>query len=294
MLPIKIALISKTPRLTFAELSKVAAALTTQVARDVAPIWNVSAAVEALDKNVPPGYWPIFVLPKLKPGEGGFHKTRHQQPYAEVEYGDAWSLSASHELIEMLIDPSASHLVAGPELEISGNAIVENSRKRVEYLLEACDPSEDQKYAYLIDDVIVSDFFTPRYHDPVKSAGAKFSFTGAITRPREVLPGGYISWFDPAAEKIWQIQYFGKPERVDLTREYLHSLKAHLHSSLREFVNKHESASRRHNKYQSLSHLRADTEIGRLRDVGHKALKAASAKKTALYPISGGKRARKS
>jgi hypothetical protein len=292
MLPIKIALISKTPRLSFAELSRVAAVLTMQVERDVSPIWNVSATVEAAERNVPPGYWPIFILPKLKPGEGGFHKTRHLQPYAEVEYGDAWSLSASHELIEMLIDPSASLLVAGPELQISGNAIVENPRRRVEYLVEACDPCEDQKFAYLIEDVIVSDFFTPHYHDPAKSDGVRYSFTGALTQPREVLPGGYISWFDPAAEKIWQIEYFGKPKLLDLTRQYLRSLKAHLHLSLREFVNRHESARRQENKYRSLSHLRGDADIGRLRDVRRRALKAAAQKKTALYPLSRAKRGR--
>jgi len=293
MLPIKIALISKTPKLSFAELSKVATALTIQVRRHVAPIWNVSATVEAVEKNAPPGYWPIFILPKLPPTEGGFHQTEHHQPYAEIEYGDAWSLSASHELIEMLVDPSANRLVAGPELKVSGNTIVENPGRRVEYLVEACDPCEDQKFAYLIEDVIVSDFFTPHYHDPVKSGGTKYSFTGALSEPRQVLPGGYISWFDPAAKKIWQMQYFGKPQQEDLTEEYLHSLREHLHSSLREFVNRHESAKRMENNRPSLSHLRADADIGRLRDVRHKALKSAGERRGGMYPLSRVKRKRK-
>lgn len=285
MLPIKIALLSKTPELKFTELSQTATALTIQVQRDLAPIWSVAATVEAVEENVPPGYWPIFVVPKLPPSEGGFHKTEHHQPYAKVEYGDAWSLSASHELIEMLIDPSASRLVAGPELKISGRTIVENPKKRVEYLVEACDPCEDQKFAYLIEDVIVSDFFTPQYHDPAHSTGAKYSFTGAVTRPRQVLPGGYISWFDPAARKIWQIEYFGKPILKDLTKQYLHSLKEHLHSSLREFVNRQET------KHRPLSHLRRGVKIGHLRDTRRDALEIAAEKKTALYPVE---RARKS
>jgi hypothetical protein len=280
MLPIKIALISKTPKLKFTQLSKVATALTMQVQRDLAPIWNVAATVEAVEQNVPPGYWPIFVMPKLPPTEGGFHKTEHHQPYAKVEYGDAWSLSASHELIEMLIDPSASRLVAGPELQVAKGKIIENPKKRVEYLVEACDPCEDQNFAYLIEDVIVSDFFTPQYHDPVHSAGAKYSFTGAITRPRQVLPGGYISWFDPAATKIWQIQYFGEPKLKNLTKQYLHSLKGHLHSSLREFVNRQET------KHRPLSHLRRGVKIGRLRDTRRDALESAAEKKTALYPMT--------
>ena len=47
-------------------------------------------------------------------------------------------------------------------------------RKQVEYLVEACDPCESGDCAYLIEDVVVSDFFTPHYHDPVVSPGTRY------------------------------------------------------------------------------------------------------------------------
>jgi hypothetical protein len=100
----------------------------------------------------------------------------------------------------MVVDPSGSRLVAGPELIVQGEQIVENTNKRVEYLIEACDPCEAPDYAYLIEDVAVSDFLTPHFHDPVAAPGNRYSFTGALTKPREILKSGYISWSDPESE----------------------------------------------------------------------------------------------
>ena len=162
MLPIKVAIVSKTSGVTFEQVAHVATALTMQVSRDFAPIWGTSATVMpyAHANQVPAGSWPIFVLAKLPPGEGGFHWTKHKQPFAEVEAGDSWSLSASHELIEMLVDPSGNRLIAGPELTVENGQIVENHVKQVEYLVEACDPCESADCSYLIEDIVVSDFIT--------------------------------------------------------------------------------------------------------------------------------------
>src|SRR5215470_2196558 len=163
MFPIKIALVSKVTDVQFDELSRVATALTMQVSRDVTPLWGIAATVEAFHAQFPPGYWPMFVVANLPPTEGGFHLTKHNQPYAKVEVGAHWSLAASHELIEMLVDPSGNRLVAGPELQVQNGHVVENADKRVEYLVEACDPCEAPDFAYIVEDVIVSDFFTPHY-----------------------------------------------------------------------------------------------------------------------------------
>ena len=243
MLSIKVALLSKTKAVQLPDLAHVAGALTTQVAHDFSPIWGVDATVTALPDHtkVPAGYWPIFLVDNLPPDEGGFHWTKHKQPFAEVEANDSWSLSASHELIEMLVDPSGNRLVAGPELVVQGDQIVENPDKRVEYLVEACDPCEAPDFAYLIEDVVVSDFFTPHFHDPVVSPGTRYSFTGALTKPREVRKGGYISWSDPATDKMMQIQYFDNPQLVDLSQKSA----ARDSESLREYVNRAEGARSR-------------------------------------------------
>ena len=274
MLPTKVAIVSKTNGVTFDELSHVATALTMQVSRDFTPIWGTTATVTAYahPNQVPPGCWPIFVVAKLPPGEGGFHWTKHKQPYAEVEGGDTWSLSASHELIEMLVDPSGSRLVAGPELVVQGNQIVENPEKQVEYLVEACDPCESADCSYLVEGVVVSDFFTPHYHDPVASPGTSYSFTGKLTHPRQVLKDGYISWSDPANGHLMQIQYFGQPKLVDLS-----AASASGSQSLREFV--HTKAQ----GWPSLSKVPASHSVMKLRATRREAIQQAARERSKAY-----------
>ena len=276
MLPIKVALVSKTVEVRFEDTTRVAAALTMQVSRDVTPIWGIQATVRAFPdvRQVPAGYWPIFVVTNLPPDEGGFHWTRHKQPYAEVEAGDTWSLSASHELIEMLVDPSGSRLVAGPELVLTNGSIGDNPQKQVEYLIEACDPCESGDFAYLIEDVVVSDFFTPHYHDPVVSPGTRYSFTGALTHPRHVLPGGYISWADPATGDLMQVQYFGGTPKI-VNRSHG---AASGDMSLREFVHKGIK------EFPPLSKMPASHRLQKLRSEKRDAIYRAAESKSKQYP----------
>jgi hypothetical protein len=209
MLPIRVGLIDKTGTVNPQELAAVATALNLQVSRDFSPIWRVSATVSAFPgaSNALPGVWPIFVVNNLPPSEGGVHLTKHHQPYALVETGPSWSLSASHECLEMLADPSGSRLYASGAIAVEAGNIVDAPGK-FEYLVEVCDPSENDPFSYLIDGVVVSDFYTPHFFDPKVSAGVRYSFTGALTRPRQVLKGGYISWFNPDTDTLQQLRYF--------------------------------------------------------------------------------------
>lgn len=231
MLPIRVGLVDKTGTISAQELTAVATALNLQAHRDFGPIWKVTASVSALPSasHIPPGIWPIFMVNNLPPGEGGVHLTKHHQPYALVEVGQSWSLSASHECLEMLADPTGSRLYASSAITVSGGAIVDAPGK-FEYLVEVCDPSENEPFSYVVDGIRVSDFYTPHFFDPTPSAGVRYSFTGALTRPRQVLPGGYLSWFNPETDTLQQLQYFhDKPVIKDLG-------SASAHHSLREAI----------------------------------------------------------
>ena len=56
--------------------------------------------------------------------------------------------------------------------------------------------------------MLVSDFYSLRYFDPVAAPGVRYSFTGAIQKPRQVLRGGYLSWHDVASDTWWQETWF--------------------------------------------------------------------------------------
>lgn len=210
MLIRQVALVAKTKRVAPNELMRVGAALQRQVTRDLSAIWNVQATVDSFtsEADVPLGYWKIRVMDKLPDkGAGGFHFDDNGQPEADVLWSPAWSLAASHECLEMLVDPFGKLTQSGPSPK--------SGQDRVNFLVEVCDPCEAPAFAYTINtgtanEIAVSDFYTPEYFSPVKSLGVRYSFRGSIRAPRQVLPGGYLSWWNPADKHIWQL--FGPVE----------------------------------------------------------------------------------
>ena len=207
-----VALVTEDSSISFTELTTVSAALQKQVMRDFSPIWGINATVDAFQTldDVPIGTWPIVIKDNIRtPGAEGVHEDKDGNPIALVKFDQSWSLTASHECLEMLADPDGNRTMPGQ----SPN----EGQGRVEFLVEPCDPSEDAQFAYTINGVIVSDFYTPHFFDPVASPGTKYSFTGAITQPRQVLAGGYLSWHDPVSDRWFQETFFnGQRKFVDL------------------------------------------------------------------------------
>ena len=188
MLPVHIGLVSESKSVDPRSLMLTAAALQKQVTRDYEPIWHVSATVSpfATLEDVPNGYWPVMVKDDIhKAAATGVHQDKNGQPYALVEASDSWSLTASHETLEMLTDPFGNRLVSGRSPKAG--------QGRVEFLVEVADPCEDVAFAYTANGVTVSDFITPAFFDPVASPSAKYSFTKTVQKPRQVRKGGYLS-----------------------------------------------------------------------------------------------------
>jgi hypothetical protein len=201
-----VALIAESSNVTLEALSIVAAALQKQVSRDFGPIWDVNATVDAFPKleDVPIDYWKVIIMDDIgQPGAAGVHMDDQGQPFALVTTDpsqDVWSLTASHECLEMLADPFGNRLLAG-DSPMEGQG-------RVQILVEVSDPSEDATFGYSVNGVLVSDFYTPHFFDPIAANSVRYSFTGSITEPRQVLKGGYLSWVDPQTNDWWQKTWF--------------------------------------------------------------------------------------
>lgn len=203
MLSRYVALVSQTKKVGVAELTAVAAAVQKQVTRDFGPIWGVRANVGAYARleSVPLDYWPVIIRDDLdRPEAAGYHEDELGQPSALVRFTDDWSVTVSHETLEMLADPWGRHLVAGQSPQRSGD--------RVKFLVEVCDPCSDASYGYKVNGIAVSDFYTPEFFDPVATPSVRYSYTGSITAPREVLKGGYLTWFDSTTRKWWHRAWF--------------------------------------------------------------------------------------
>ena len=118
--------------------------------------------------------------------------------------GNAKNLSVvlSHEIAEMLVDPFGQRTIAGPALPVNAqaNSAAGNDAdpqtpalaSTVDYLVEVCDVCEGETYQ--INGVDVSDFVVPGYYDMNDARARGYSFTGAVSVPRQVRLGGYISW----------------------------------------------------------------------------------------------------
>lgn len=211
-------------------------ALNLQVTRDLPQFWPVAATVIYLPnpKKIPVGVWPVQLVKTLPPDEGGFHSDRHKQPYSKViaaKDDPTWTIDASHEILEMLVDPYGNRMQSSVAIEIVGGKI-RDGVGQFGYLVEACDPCEANNYAYTINGIAVSDFITPHFYDPLATNGTRYSFTGALTAPRQILPGGYISWVNHALDEWQQLMWVdpAKPPSI-------HNIgKADSSKSLREWI----------------------------------------------------------
>jgi len=198
-----VALVSETPNISFSELTRVSAALQKQAMRDLGPVWEIQATVDAfadLD-DVPVATWPIILEEDIGVEDAaGIHEDQDGQPFALVTAEQGWSLTASHELVEMLVDPFGRRLTEGQSTK--------QGQGRVQFLVEPCDPSEAAEFAYVINGVTLSDFYTPKYFSTQFNPADQYSHTGAIKRPRQVLKGGYLSWHDPVTDHWFQETFF--------------------------------------------------------------------------------------
>jgi hypothetical protein len=230
-LPEHVALVSLTRQVEMPDLLQVAAAVQKQVTRDFTPIWGVAATVNAFPnlESVPSDYRPVVLfgdvdeirsrvqsllgkqqaevlIDDIEAGEiAGIHLTAlTRQPFSLVSADGSWPLVVSHETLEMLVDPYGNRLVAAAHP-------IEHTR-RVCYLLEVCDPCQSTWYP--INGLPVSDFYTPRYFDPVRIDSVRYSFTGEITGPLELLDRGYLTWLDPLDSSLYQLVEGGQPVLV--------------------------------------------------------------------------------
>jgi hypothetical protein len=207
----QMALVSEVEQISPSQLSRASAALQKQLTRDFGPIWDINATIDGFAQleDVPLTYWPVLVQEDIHVDAAGIHLDKNGQPFALVQYSNRWTLTASHEVLEMSADPFGNRLV-------QSRSIMEG-QGRVEYLVEVADPSEAPAFGYHVNGVLVSDFYTPNFFDPEQTEGTRYSFGGHIKEPRQVLQGGYLSWHDPPSDHWWQQIWFdGDPEFIRL------------------------------------------------------------------------------
>jgi hypothetical protein len=202
LLPVTIAVINESTVLTDAQVLPVLDALRIQVTRDFAPVWGYAAKLVFFSKGstVPPSFWQMALLDDAdQAGALGYHDiTASGQPLGKVFVkttqadGLNWTVTASHELLEMLADPYVNDC-----REVDNSSGVPTTF----YASEVCDAPEDDQWGYLIGSVLVSDFVYPRWFMP--GMAGPYDQMGKITSPFQLLAGGYISVLDVTTQNGW-------------------------------------------------------------------------------------------
>ena len=183
-------------------LEKLIGAMQTFVDHYVAPVWGTPAKLVKSTDYVPGAWAVIFLDDADQPGALAYHDlTPDGLPQSKVfvrttlQNGDLVSVSASHEFVEMLVDPAINLMSTGPD-------------RRTVYAYEAADPVEDLSFS--VNGIAMTDFVYPAYFEMFHKPGStQFDQMKKVTKPFQILPGGYQIVFKGGK---WS-QIYGSPEK---------------------------------------------------------------------------------
>lgn len=212
---IKIAVINESSVLTDAEVSQSVPSLQKQITDHAAPAWGISATLRFIPKGSEPDadeWWLAVLDDSDQAGALGYHDLTDQGlplskvfAKSDITFGDSWTVTCSHELLEMLVDPNINLTVL--EQDDKGSRL---------YAYEVCDACEADQFAYEIDGIRVSDFVYPAWFESFRARGStQFDYRGEIQAPFELLSGGYIGvneigslggWTQITAQKTFNVR----------------------------------------------------------------------------------------
>ena len=204
-----VALVSRSASATSDELALVASAVNEQVVRHLAPAWKIEGTVAYIPSEKAAAGYPLKAYVVDDAGNrSGVHV--HEQSglvFAVIQYQPnlRWSVAASHEIVEMLVDPTLTRTFPG--------TTPTNPSSNVEFVAEICDPVQAWPYQVSpLHQALVSDFCLPSYYRITPPAPG-FSFLGKVAYPGDVAPGGYVSWITAQLE-VFQLQRFSGPRQL--------------------------------------------------------------------------------
>ena len=169
---------------------KLIAAMQEYVDRHVAPVWGTPARL-VKSRGFRKGHWGLAFFDDAEADDADFlgvhDVTPDGMPLSRVfvkttlANGELVSVTASHELVEMLVDPAMNLLTTGPD-------------PKAVYAYETADPVEESSFT--VRGIPMSNFVYPSYFEEFhKRDSVRFDHLGKVRRPFQVLRGGYQSIF---------------------------------------------------------------------------------------------------
>lgn len=233
-----ISLINHSSVICDAEVQQVIRAINRQIREDFEPYWSFGATLrlegaigQRPSANSLSDMRGDAVLYLVDGADSRSALGWHQANYKDIAYGmvflglceqmkEAWSITLSHEALELVGDPMVNLLVEGNHPT--------DRRRRVFHMFEMCDAVQGENY--LIDTVAVSNFVLPSYFSLGEQAGRRNDFLGHSHAGQTLAsfgmnPGGYLNLFDPKSGK-WEQAVYESDEAAQLRRKWKSKLKA--------------------------------------------------------------------
>jgi hypothetical protein len=148
------------------------------------PVWGYPVTLYNT-KVAKPSDWRLVYFDNAdQAGVLGYHDlTKDGQPAASIFVKTTLadkqlvSVTACHELFEMVIDPIAN--------------LWAEAADGTEYAYEMCDPVEEDTFE--VDGIAMSNFVHPAWFEPFKHPpGTKYDHLGRLTKPFSMTKGGYM------------------------------------------------------------------------------------------------------
>jgi hypothetical protein len=166
------------------KLGDLVAAMQIYIDEHVAPVWGTPAKLVETTDFVKGAWAMVFLDSADQPGALAYHDlTPDGLPEARVfvkttlDNHDLVSVSASHELVEMLVDPATNLMTTGPD-------------PKAIYAYESADPVE--ALFFDVQGMGMSDFIYPSYFETFhKSGSVQFDHMDKVKKPFQILSGGY-------------------------------------------------------------------------------------------------------
>lgn len=178
------------------------AAMQVYVDQYIVPVWGTPAKLVKSKGFLKNAWAMVFLNDADQPGALAYHDlTPSGFPLSKVfvrttlQNNDLVSVSASHELVEMLVDPAVNLMTTGPD-------------PKVIYAYESADPVE--ALSFDVSGIAMSDFVFPSYFEDFHKAGSvPFDYLKKVKKPFQILSGGYQIIFKNGK---WS-QIFGSPAK---------------------------------------------------------------------------------
>ena len=191
------------------EFDALIAAMQKFVDEHFAPVWGTPAEL-VKSTGFLKGAWAMAFLDSAKDGDlEGYHDvTPEGLPMSKVfvknilKQKDQVSVAASHELVEMLVDPAANLYSTGP-------------KKNRLYDYEVADPVEE--LFFKVDGIAMTDFVYPSYFETFHKKGStRFDHMEILDRPFDLHEGGYQSYWTHGKEET---EWGSKAKKVRFQQE---------------------------------------------------------------------------